>query len=102
MKPAPEPAQSVQVKAAEFFTPFQLSTKDLDSILLTTDVRRLPWKRNPKRVPVAKIHRVVPVAKRVQIAAPQVVQTPKVILHLKLPLNPGRKTAYHTHLSAGS
>lgn len=42
MKPAPEPAQSVQVKVAEFFTPFQLSTKDLDSILLTTDVRKLP------------------------------------------------------------
>ena len=42
MKPAPEPAQSVQVKAAGFFTPFQLSTKDLDSILLTTDVRKLP------------------------------------------------------------
>ena len=48
MKPAPEPAQSVQVKAAEFFTPFQLSTKDLDSILLTTEEKTMPPQQKVK------------------------------------------------------
>ena len=81
------------MKVAEFFTPFQLYTKDLDSILLTTDVPKLPLKRSPKRVPAAKIHRVVPPARRVQTVVPQAARTPKVILRLKPPLNPDRNTA---------